>query len=479
MSQFSNPIKLSQLSTLITDAVDVAFRNKSYWIIADVTNHSYKEAKNSHNFDLVEKDVNSHTIVAKVAGKAWGTSAVKIKDFENITGQRFTNNIQVLILVSIEYHAQYGLSVALLNIDPNFTLGVLEQQRKATLEMLVLRNKFIKKIGDGYLTGNNELRLNPVLQRIALISSSISAGSEDFRHTLDNNDYGYTYQVDDYFAGVQGEKNVQQFVDKLVAVYNSGVAYDAVVIVRGGGAQTDFLIFDNYRIARAVAKFPIPIITGIGHQKNETITDLMVHTKTKTPTKAAEFIVAHNRNFELSMILFQRNVVFRSQNLIAVAQQKLTILYYGLIESARNTSGVQKEKLIGLDHKVTEKAKFMIFSQQKKLMNTAAKLAVRPLILLNDKKNEIRSQQENVRMFATAYLKKQNDTITNFEGVIRIMSPESTLKRGYAIIRKNDIIAFNGAGLEPGDDIEIIFSDSILYSTIKEKKEHNGRRNDL
>ncbi|KGO93641.1 exodeoxyribonuclease VII large subunit [Flavobacterium subsaxonicum] len=479
MSQFSNPIKLSQLSTLITDAIEVAFRNKSYWVIADVTNHSYKEAKNFHNFDLVEKDGNSHAIVAKIAGKAWGTSAVKIKDFENVTGQRFTNNIQVLILVSIEYHAQYGLSVTLLNIDPNFTLGLLEQQRKATLEMLVLRNKFIKKIGDGYLTDNNELRLNPVLQRIALISSSISAGSEDFRHTLDNNDYGYTYQVDDYFAGVQGEKNVQQFVDKLVAVYNSGVAYDAVVIVRGGGAQTDFLIFDNYRIARTVAKFPIPIITGIGHQKNETLTDLMVHTQTKTPTKAAEFIIAYNRNFEEKMVTFQKNVVMRSQQLIAVAQQKLTVLNYGVIESSRNSSARQKDRLITLNHKIAERAKSIIFSQQKKLLQISAILTVRPQLLLKDRKNEIKNIEKNIKIYTDACLKEQDEKLANFETAIRIMSPGNILKKGYAIIMKSDKIVYNAGSLEPGDDIDVVFYDNIIRSTIKEKNGYNGRGNDL
>lgn len=479
MIQYDNPIKLSQLSTLITDAVEVAFRNKSYWVIADVTNHSYKEAKNSHNFDLVEKDVNSHAIVAKIAGKAWGTSAVKIRDFENVTGQQFTNNIQVLILVSVEYHAQYGFSVTLLNIDPNFTLGVLEQQRKATLKMLVLRNDFINQVGDSYLTDNNELGLNYVIQHIALISSSISAGSEDFRHTLDNNNYGYSYQVDNYFAGVQGEKNVQQFVDKLVEVYNSGVAYDAVVIVRGGGAQTDFLIFDNYRIARAVAKFPIPIITGIGHQKNETITDLMVHTKTKTPTKAAEFIVAHNRDFEERMIALRRSVVIRSQQLIAVAQQKLTTLNYRTLESARTTVVVQKDRLTAINHKIAENAKSIIFSQQKRLIHTTAMLTIRPQLLLKDRKNDINHQLENVKIYTASCLKKHDFKLTNFEAAIRIMSPGNILKKGYAIIRKDDKIAYNAGSLEPGDDIEIIFSDSILRSTIKEKNEYNGRGNDL
>ncbi|WP_431244478.1 exodeoxyribonuclease VII large subunit [Flavobacterium sp. P21] len=153
---------------------------------------------------------------------------------------------------------------------------------------------------------------------MAVISASNSAGNEDFRHTLRHNDFGYSFQADDYYTVVQGDNNAKLFLNKLIEVYSSGIPYDAIIIIRGGGAQSDFLIFDNYQIGRAVAKFPIPVITGIGHQKNVSIVDLMAHTSTKTPTKAAEFIIAHNRSFEM-----------RSLSLRAEYRHQITAAFYG------------------------------------------------------------------------------------------------------------------------------------------------------
>jgi exodeoxyribonuclease VII large subunit len=215
---------------------------------------------------------------------------MRIEEFEKNTGQAFTNNLHVLVQVSVDYHALYGLSVSVLDIDSNFMLGILEQQRNATLERLVKENDFIQKEGDGYSTYNSQLKLAAVIHKVAVISSSSSAGNEDFRHTMQHNDFGYVFQIDDYYTVVQGDNNAKLFLNKLIEIYSTGIPYDAIVINRGGGSQSDFLIFDNYNIGRAVAKFPIPVITGIGHQKNVSITDLMAHTHTKTPTKAAEFI---------------------------------------------------------------------------------------------------------------------------------------------------------------------------------------------
>ena len=240
-------------------------------------------------------------ILAKFSGSAWGTGSQKIAEFEKATGQRFTGGLNVLVKVTVKYQAAYGLQLTLQDIGINFTLGALEQQRQATLLRLVKDNAEHIRIEDGRLkTSNQSLVLNRVIQRIAVISSSTSAGFQDFQHTLENNGWGFSFTVDPYFALIQGDHNAAGLVDKIIEVYRSGVSSDALVIIRGGGAQTDFLIFDHYAIARAIARFPIPVITGIGHQKNETIADLVAHTATKTPTKAAEFIIAHNRELNRS-----------------------------------------------------------------------------------------------------------------------------------------------------------------------------------
>ncbi len=271
-------IKLSQLNDQIQDTINARFKGQTYWVVADITNHSFKADKKIHYFELVEKSDKSSAITAKIMGKSWGAGALRILDFESTTGQRFTNNLHVLVQVSVDFHPLYGLSVNLLDIDSSFMLGILEQQRNATLQRLVKENDFIHKEGERYTTFNSRLKLPAVIQRAAVISSSSSAGNEDFRHTMQHNDFGYVFQIDDYHTVVQGDNNAKLFLNKLIEVYNTGIPYDVIVITRGGGSQSDFLIFDNYNIGRAVAKFPIPVITGIGHQKNISITDLMAHT---------------------------------------------------------------------------------------------------------------------------------------------------------------------------------------------------------
>lgn len=329
-------IRLSELNQKIGAALFHAFNNSAYWVVADVTSHSFRDQKGYHSFVLVEKDPVSNRILAQIPGKAWGAGSDRIEIFERTTGQKFTNNIHVLVSVSVEYHPVYGLQVNLIDIDPSFTLGVLEQQRLAVLNDLVTKNpEFIQRIGDRFITKNNQLRLNPVIQKIAIISSRTSAGAEDFIHTLDHNPFGYRFQVDNYHTVVQGENNADLFLARIIDVFNSGKPYDAVVIARGGGAQTDFLMFDNYYIGRAIARFPIPIITGIGHQKNETIADLMAHTQTKTPTKAAEFIVAHNRAYEESVLLLQRRIVIRSQRMISNSSKELNTIRQHTINCSR------------------------------------------------------------------------------------------------------------------------------------------------
>src|SRR5690606_28233649 len=183
----------------------------------------------------------------------------------------------------------YGLSLTLIDLDPNFTLGNLERLRKETLRRLVQENPdHVSLVKDQYVTRNKQLKLNCVIQRIALIGSPRSEGYTDFVHTMDHNQFGYTFAIDYYYSAVQGVSAEHELVKTLLQVYEKSKQspYDCVVITRGGGAKTDFLVFDTYALSRIVARFPIPIITGIGHHKDVSIVDLMAHTPTKTPTKA-------------------------------------------------------------------------------------------------------------------------------------------------------------------------------------------------
>lgn len=472
-------IRLSQLNSQIQDTINARFKGQTYWVVADVTNHSFKADKKIHYFELVEKSEKDSTITAKIMGKSWGAGALRILDFEISTGQRFTNNLHVLVQISVDYHPLYGLSVNLLDIDSSFMLGILEQQRNATLARLVRENGYIWKEGEEYSTLNSRMKLPEVIQRVAVISSSSSAGNEDFRHTMVHNDFGYAFRIDDYHTVVQGDNNAKLFLNRLIDVYNTGIPYDAIVITRGGGSQSDFLIFDNYSIARAVAKFPIPVITGIGHQKNVSITDLMAHTHTKTPTKAAEFIIAHNRSFEESILALQRTIAIKSQNLFLGHYKELSQMKNAVLHNAAALAASHAKQLDTIREQIGRNSGAVLHENQKKLLVAGQKAFQRPAMLLMERKGELLQLRNAVKTFANAYLRRQELTLEHHDKTIQMMSPQNILRKGYAIIRVKDAIASSAESIRQGDDIEVILKDARLISTVKEKIQYDGKEPDL
>lgn len=472
-------IKLSQLNDQIQDTINTRFKGQTYWVVADITNHSFKADKKIHYFELVEKSDKSSAITAKIMGKSWGAGALRILDFESTTGQRFTNNLHVLVQVSVDFHPLYGLSVNLLDIDSSFMLGILEQQRNATLQRLVKENDFIHKEGERYTTFNSRLKLPAVIQRAAVISSSSSAGNEDFRHTMQHNDFGYVFQIDDYHTVVQGDNNAKLFLNKLIEVYNTGIPYDVIVITRGGGSQSDFLIFDNYNIGRAVAKFPIPVITGIGHQKNISITDLMAHTHTKTPTKAAEFIIAHNRSFELGILALQKNIVIKSQQLFLQYHNELNSLKNAVAHNARELISAQKEELMLARQHIVQTGRSLLNDKKQQLLLTAQFTLQRPQGIIQQKNSNLQHLKANLKIFTSHYLRSRKLQLEDCRKTIKLLSPQHVLSRGYAVVRVHDKI-INGAGsIQEGEQIEILLKDAILKSTVNEKIHYDGKHTDL
>ena len=450
MGPLSNsPMRLSDLTQQIQRTIAGVFATTTYWIIADVSSHSYKSQSNSHYFELVEKDSSSSKILAKIAGRAWGNASINISNFERSTGQQFKNDINVLIQVSVQYTPSFGLQLNLLDIDINFTLGQFEQQRKATLLKLINENSdFIQKSGDTYYTRNSSLKLNPVLQKIAVISSATSAGYMDFKHTLANNSFNYKFDIDDYFTLVQGEANAKSFLNKLIEVYQSGKNYDALVIIRGGGAQTDFLIFDNYELSRAIAKFPIPIITGIGHQKNETIADLMAHTATKTPTKVAELIVAHNRNFEDQLLNLQKLVLIKTQQLF----------------------GVHSKNLSGIKSFLVKDVLTLLHDHQRTLLQLSGLVVTNPKMMISNRKKDLSNIVSNLKSYQRIYFSNKKGYLGHYAAVVKLMSPQNILNKGFAIVKVNGKITSDAELMKPGTELTIQLAAAELKTTVTSKR---------
>lgn len=498
----SSPIRLSQLAGLIQQTLEQAFNNQTYWVVADVSNHSFKETSNYHYFELVEKAGERGDMLARISAKAWGAGSARITHFERVTGQRFGSNLHVLVQVKVTYHPRFGLQLELQDIDPRFTLGAMEAQRQDTLRRLVTEHPGIVDLVDGnYVTQNQQLPMPRVIQRIALVSAAQSAGAEDFRHSLQYNEYGYRFFVDEFHAPVQGEHHAEALLECIVNVFTTGKPYDILVLTRGGGAQSDFLIFDDYMIGLAIAKFPIPVLTGIGHQKNETIADLMAHTSLKTPTKAAEFIIAHNNAFEDSMLRMQKSILIRTQQRFASEFRALTSLHSGIVNQTRDILNTQKDALSGMrdtvihhSHEtvtecretlaftrqsIVEWSRSVLYGQTSELLRASSILTSRPRVMIASRTADLHYVAGNLQTFQAQFFKNQRGYLAHMQTVVRMMHPSNILKKGFAMVRMDGRVIADPSRLDPGKDIDIVLSENIIISTVKRILPYYGDKTDI
>ncbi|MFN6038582.1 MAG: exodeoxyribonuclease VII large subunit, partial [Bacteroidota bacterium] len=296
-----------------------------------------------------------------------------------------------MVKLKVEYNIVHGLSANILDIDASYTLGNIEKQKLQTLMRLVTENpdKIVQE-GENYVTFNKQLKLSIVLQRIALVTSQNSEGLHDFLNCILANRFGYKFAVDNFFTSVQGIQAEADLRNKMLEIYNSGVKYDCVVIIRGGGAKTDFAVFDTYGIARAVARFPFPVFTGIGHLRDVSITDMMAHTVSNTPTKAAELIIAHNRKFEEAVIQLQRTLVIKTQQFCALRNQSLNGINTKIVNESRNRLQEKNNFLQNLKQAVVQKSRLLLSSNNNNLTYVFSNLKTSIPFVIKQKNDDLK-----------------------------------------------------------------------------------------
>ncbi|MDB5240996.1 MAG: exodeoxyribonuclease, partial [Spirosoma sp.] len=322
-SFYMNPIRLSDLAFTLEAVIDEAFGQRALWVVAETSDIKNYPDRNYCFLTLVEREAGRETL-AKLDACIWRKNYHTIRDFESETGIAFARNIQLLLLVSVGFSPVYGLRVEILKIDPTYTLGNLERERQAVLDRLVEEHPDLVWLEAGqYITANQLLPRPAVMQRLALISAPNSDGWRDFRHELANNAHGYTFKVDEYLTQVQGTGAERAICTQLERIRSSNVSYDAVVIVRGGGSQLDFGSFDTFLMGHTVAGFDIPILAGIGHERNVSLTDMLCHESVKTPTKAAAFLIEHNRQFEENCLQLRDRLGIVAREALHIAREQL------------------------------------------------------------------------------------------------------------------------------------------------------------
>lgn len=314
-------IKLSELVEQIQDTIEARFSGETFWITAEITDVRKQEGTRRCYLKLIEKHNND--ITTEIRGVFWANYYNQIENFEKVTGQIFANGIEITCNVRVRFHPRYGLNVDVLQIDLTYALGKLEMEKQLTLERLTKENpKAIQLINGQYITYNNRLELPIVIQRIALITAMNSDGQRDFKQEVEKNKHGYAFPIKEYLVQIQGDDASKYILQQLKQIESSSNDFDVVVIVRGGGSQTDFKPFDDYDLSKRVALFPIPILAGIGHDRNTSIVDLMAR-QYKTPTKVGAFIVENNFEFENAIIDFKERFLAGANELLEQARDNL------------------------------------------------------------------------------------------------------------------------------------------------------------
>lgn len=272
---------LTQLLEKLQNTIERDFAD-SYWVRAEISNVNNHYSGHCY-LELIDSEDSEDVVKSKIQGNIWSSNYKLIRPFfETTTGYPLSSGMKILVKAHLQFSKLYGLSLVISDIDPSFTIGEIEIERQ----------RVINKLQEEGMMGMNSTVQLPLLPRnIAVISTDSAAGYGDFMNHLHNNEYGYKFQTTLFKSPMQGEGTVRGIIDQLDKIANSQILYDAVIIIRGGGSPSDLRIFDNYDLAVEVAQFPLPVITGIGHDQDFHVIDMVAHTWLKTPTATADFLI--------------------------------------------------------------------------------------------------------------------------------------------------------------------------------------------
>lgn len=316
MNDIENPLTLYSLNNLVHEAVSVALPAR-YWVTGELS--EVREAANGHCYiELVQRDEATGTLVAKARGTIWSRVYSLLRPyFLEQTGNHFAQGLKVLLQVSVNFHELYGYTLDVCDIEPAYTIGDMARKRQLVIKRLA---------DEGVIGLNKELQFPLLPQRVAVISSYTAAGYGDFCDQLHNNAYGFVFYTKLFPAPMQGNGVEQGIIGALDCIARNSELWDVVVIIRGGGAVSELSCFDTYELANNCAQFPLPIVTGIGHRRDESVLDIVAHTSAKTPTAAAEFLVHAMLAQAQWIATVQQDVVDAVRNRMAGEKHRLQSL---------------------------------------------------------------------------------------------------------------------------------------------------------
>lgn len=480
---------LSELNARIKEALLDAFPS-TVWVVAEIS--ELKENRSGHCYlELIEKEGND--IVARSRATIWSYTYRMLKPyFETTTGQLFTQGLKIMVQATVEFHSAYGLSLNIKDIDPTYTVGDLALQRSEIIERLQ---------NEGVFGMNKELELPLVPQKIAVISSKTAAGYQDFISQLENNKRGFRFYTHLFEAYMQGAEAVPSIIHSLERIFSYDNFFDTVVIIRGGGATADLSCFDNYELALHITQFPLPVITGIGHEKDDTIIDLVAHTRMKTPTAVAEFLISGMERFYEKLLQLENDVVALARETLNLQKDSLEQMAENLQHSVSGFIHDKNLRLIRVGNEFQQKTNRFSFRRSVELSNfkhevksAVSMWSVKKENRLNQKRRILKrvagevllEKKAGIRMLEEAgirearnFLHKEKERVSLNENTVRLLNPENVLKRGYTLTLKNGKIVKSVHDVQVDETIETRFTDGKTESKIIKRTENDSKKNKL
>ncbi|MDR1332763.1 MAG: exodeoxyribonuclease VII large subunit [Tannerella sp.] len=431
----TRPVTLSELNERVQFAIHASFPD-TCWIRAE-TSDVRENASSGHCYlEFVEKDDLTGQIVAKARGTVWARTFHSLKPhFESIAGRPFASGLKVMACVSVEFHKLYGYSLTVIDIDPSYTLGDLVRKKQE----IILRLK-----EEGIFELNGELPFPALPQRIAIITSPTAAGYEDFVNQLLHNRAGYPFLLKLFPAVMQGEKTEESVIAALDRVAQYADLFDVVVLIRGGGSAADLSCFDSYSLAAHCAQFPLPLVTGIGHERDDSIVDMVAHTRMKTPTAVAAFLIGKMDEQAGELNALQQSICTCATEILTAHGTHLKLLVARLPASVTRLVEQHGTQLATVGSRLSgvylpiQKRQSLLTGIRRQLQNLTESL-------LKDKKSELE--------LAGQFLK--------------LASPDYILAQGYALTLKDGKIVKRAAGLAAGDTVTIRHIDGDRTAAIR------------
>lgn len=474
-------LSLSELNNQIKAQLDDAFPNL-LWIRAEISELNTNRTGHCY-LELVEIDDATKEIVARCRATIWSYTFRMLKPyFETTTGQALAEGLKVLVNAKVEFHPVYGMSLNIRDIDPSYTMGDMARKRREIILQLE---------EDGVLEMNKELELPLVPQRIAIISSPTAAGLQDFQNQLANNAYNIHFYTKLFPAIMQGKDTAASIIIALEQVFQYEDFFDVVVIIRGGGAQIDLASFDHYELAYHITQLPLPVITGIGHDKDETAVDLVAHTKLKTPTAVAEFLISGAAAFEQTLDDLKDRFVEEVEDRLQTEKEKLQHALQNFKQGVRQLVTEENNRFELTTFKLKKSAPTFLSNKKQELQQHKYLIEKLGKGHTNEQKHQLNRKLDNLHFFMQRQfrikrthwrqteqelkirlegnLKTQQNKLRSFEEKIRLVDPEKVLKRGYSLTYRNGELVKSVQKLTKGNELVTQLADGKITSKLIKK----------